>query len=283
MLPLTDGAIKLLSDRYPLVQLLWIRFFFPFWIIALIAWRRNGPRVFITGRTKLLVCRSLFLLGSSYCFYVAIKHIPLADASAIASSNPLILLVLLGIILRERIALRLWVAVLLGLMAVFIIIRPGFEGYNPASLYALATAFLAAGFMFINRLLRNSVAPLVTVLYQLFIASLVLTPVMPFVWVKPAPVDLLLVIAGSLGNVCGHLLVIRAFNFAEASLLAPFMYSSIITHIVMGYLLFGDLPDIWTWLGIALLVGVGIYVSLKDPALVSGSETPRLGGELGGP
>jgi len=281
MLPLTDGAVKLLSDRYPLAQLLWIRFFFPFWIIAIVAWRRKEPKVFVTGKTGLLVWRSLFLLGSSYCFYASIKHIPLADASAISSSNPLILLVLLGIILRERIALRIWMAVLLGLMAICIIIRPGFEGYNPASLYAVGSALLAAGFMFINRLLRNNVTPLVTVLYQLFVISLVMTPMMPFVWVKPAPIDLLLIIAGSLGNVCGHLLVIKAFNFAEASLLAPFIYSSIITHIVMGYLIFGDLPDIWTWFGMALLVGVGIYVTLMDPALVSRSEPPRTSGELG--
>ena len=282
MLPLTDGAVKLLSDSYPLAQLLWIRFFFPFWIIAIIAWRRNEPKVFVTGQTTLLVWRSLFLFGASYTFYASIKHIPLADASAIASTNPLILLVMLGIILRERITPRIWLAVFLGLMAVCIIIRPGFEGYNPASLYAVGTALLAAGFMFINRLLRNNVTPLVTVLYQLFITSLVMTPMMPFVWVKPTAVDLLLIIAGSLGNVCGHLLVIKAFNFAEASLLAPFTYSSIITHIVMGYLIFGDLPDISTWLGIALLVGIGVYVTLKDSTLVSGSKSTLMGDKFSG-
>ena len=264
MLPIVDGSIKLLSDRYPLAQLLWIRFFFPFWIIAIIAWRRKEPKVFVTGKTGLLVWRSLFLLGSSYCFYASIKHIPLADASAISSSNPLILLVLLGIILRERIALRIWMAVLLGLMAICIIIRPGFEGYNPASLYAVGSALLAAGFMFITRIIRDSVSPLVTMSYQLFVASLVLTPAMPFVWVKPGPVDILLVIAGSLANIFGHLLVIKAFNFAEASLLAPFIYLSLITNIVIGYFLFGDFPDTWTWLGIALLTGVGVYLTLKE-------------------
>ena len=280
MLPIVDGSIKLLSDRYPLAQLLWIRFFFPFWLIVLITLRRHGPRKFVTDKTMLLLCRALFLLGSSFCFVTAIKFVPLADAAAVASSVPLILIVLLAIILRERIPLRRWLAVLLGLVGMLMIIRPGFEGYDPASLYAVGSALLAAGFMFINRLLRNNVTPLVTVLYQLFVISLVMTPMMPFVWVKPAPIDLLLIIAGSLGNVCGHLLVIKAFNFAEASLLAPFIYSSIITHIVMGYLIFGDLPDIWTWFGMALLVGVGIYVTLMDPALVSRSEPPRTSGEL---
>ena len=281
MLPIVDGSIKLLSDRYPLAQLLWIRFFFPFWLIVLITLRRHGPRKFVTDKTMLLLCRALFLLGSRFCFVTAIKFVPLADAAAVASSVPLILIVLLAIILRERIPLRRWLAVLLGLVGMLMIIRPGFEGYDPASLYAVGSALLAAGFMFINRLLRNNVTPLVTVLYQLFVISLVMTPMMQFVWVKPAPIDLLLIIAGSLANVCGHLLVIKAFNFAEASLLAPFIYSSIITHIVMGYLIFGDLPDIWTWFGMALLVGVGIYVTLMDPALVSRSEPPRTSGELG--
>ena len=157
---------------------------------------------------------------------------------------------------------------MLGLAGMLMIIRPGFEGYNPASLYAVGSALLAAGFMFITRIIRDSVSPLVTMSYQLLVASLVLTPAMPFVWVKPAPVDILLVIAGSLANIFGHLLVIKAFNLAEASLLAPFIYSSLITNIVIGYFLFGDFPDAWTWSGIALLVGVGVYVSLKEPSRI---------------
>ena len=264
MLPIVDGSIKLLSDRYPLAQLLWIRFFFPFWIIVFITLRRHGPRAFVTDKTMLLLCRALFLLGSSFCFVTAIKFVPLADAAAVASSVPLILIVLLAIILRERIPLRRWLAVLLGLVGMLMIIRPGFEGYNPASLYAVGSALLAAGFMFITRIIRDSVSPLVTMSYQLLVASLVLTPAMPFVWVKPGPVDILLVIAGSLANIFGHLLVIKAFNFAEASLLAPFIYLSLITNIVIGYFLFGDFPDTWTWLGIALLTGVGVYLTLKE-------------------
>ena len=268
MLPLADGVMKLMSPRYPLVQLLWIRFFFPFWIIVLITLWRHGPRAFVTDKTMLLLCRALFILSSSFCFVTAIKFIPLADAAAVASSVPLILIVLLAIILRERIPLTRWLAVLLGLVGILTIIRPGFEGYNPASLYALGAALLASGFMFINRIIRGSVSPFVTMSYQLLVASLVLTPAMPFVWVKPVPVELLLVIVGSLGNIFGHILIIRAFNFAEASLLAPFIYSSIITHIVIGYFLFGDLPDAWSWLGIAILVGVGVYVSLKEPSRI---------------
>jgi drug/metabolite transporter (DMT)-like permease len=103
--------------------------------------------------------------------------------------------------------------------------------------------------------------------YTLLLILLVLTPAIPFVWVKPVPADVILITMGSLANISGHLLILRAFRFAEASLLAPFIYSSIITHIVAGYFLFSDFPDIWTLLGILLLVGTGIYLALKDKAV----------------
>jgi len=267
MIPLCDAAIKMAGIRYPLAQLLWIRFFFPCCLVLLLTWRRYGSGVVVTGKTLLLVGRAVFYLGASASFVTAIKYVPLANAAAIASIEPVILVVLSLLVLRERITATRWWAVSLGMAAILIIIRPGLEGYNPASLFALFTAFSASGYMFMNRLLAKSVPPLVTMSYTLLLILLVLTPAIPFVWVKPLPADVILITMGSLANICGHLLILRAFRFAEASLLAPFIYSSIITHIVAGYFLFSDFPDIWTLLGILILVGTGVYLSLKDRAV----------------
>ena len=273
MIPLCDAAIKLAGVRYPLAQLLWIRFFFPFCLVFLLAWRRYGPGVIIKGKTLLLVGRALFYLGASASFVTAIKYIPLADAAAIASTEPVILVVLSVLVLRERITASRWWAVSLGMVAILIIIRPGFEDYNPASLFALFTAFSSAGYMFMNRILAKSVPPLVTISYTLLLILLVLTPALPFVWVKPVTADVILITMGSLANICGHLLILRAFVFAETSLLAPFIYFSIITHIVVGYFLFRDFPDIWTLFGITLLVGTGVYLSLKEKAVTGVAST----------
>ena len=269
MLPIGDGAIKLLSGRYPLAQLLWMKYFPFFWLILLITKWRHGSGVFIVGKTItiLLVSRALFWLAASWCYFTAIKYMPLANASAIALSAPLILVVLLVLLQRDKIPPIHFLAVVVGLVAMLLVIRPGFEGFNSASMAALGAAFLGACYLFMSRILRNGVSPLVQMSYQLTVGALLLTPLMPFVWVRPTSVDLMLFIAASLVYVLGHLLITSAFNFAEASLLAPCIYTTIITNSVIGYFLFGDLPDIFTSVGILLLVIVGIYISMKDPTL----------------
>ena len=269
MLPIGDSATKLLSSRYPLAQLLWMKCFPFFWCIWLITNWRHGLNVFITGKTTtiLLVSRALFWLAASFCYFIAIKYMPLSNASAIALSSPLILVVLLFLLQRDPIPQIHFLAVVVGLVAMLLVIRPGFDGFNSASIGALGAGFLGACYLFANRLLRNAVSPLVQMSYQLGVGTLVLTPLMPFVWVRPTSADLMFLIAASLLYLLGHLLITSAFNFAQASLLAPFIYSTIITNTVIGYFLFGDLPDILTSIGILLLVGVGIYVSMKDPTL----------------
>jgi len=264
MLPLSDGVVKSLSDSYSIPQILWMRFFFPFGLVLIMGWRAHGSQVFVTAKRKFVVWRALFFLGASVCFATAIKYVPLADTAALAGGEPVILMVVSILVLRERVNSTRWIAVALGLVAMLLIIRPGFESFHPASLLAVFVSFMAAGLMFMNRILRGSVPPLVIMLYQLFIALLVWTPVMPFVWIQPVALDIILITIGSLANICGHLMIIRAFDFADTSLLSPFIYSSLITHTLLGYLLFGDFPDLLAWIGIVLLVGTGVYVSLRD-------------------
>jgi drug/metabolite transporter (DMT)-like permease len=92
---------------------------------------------------------------------------------------------------------------------------------------------------------------------------------MPFIWVDLIATDFILLFTSSLVNIVGHLLIIRAFKHADASLLAPFVYFEIIMQTVLGLMLFGDFPDMWTWIGIALMVGVGVYISVKESGVQS--------------
>ena len=133
MLPLSDGVVKMLTDRYPLAQILWMRFFFPFGLVLLIAWRTHGSKIFVTDKAKLVVYRALFFLGASFCFATSIKYVPLAETAAIASAEPVILVVVSFLVLRERVHATRWVAVALGLVAMLLIIRPGFEEFHPAA------------------------------------------------------------------------------------------------------------------------------------------------------
>lgn len=270
LLPFVDAAVKLLSERYPMPQLLGVRFFFPFWLVLAFTRWRHGPTFYATERPVLLIVRGLLWVGCNFFFATAIKYVPLADAIAVVFFSSPVLIILSWLFLHERVSSNRWAAVALGLVSIMIIIRPGFDQFSPAILFALCAALLYGCYLFSTRLLKTAEPPLVIISYQLLGALLIFTPTLPFVWVKPVAADLFLLIAASLINILGHILIIRAFQLADASLLAPFVYAEIIMHIVLGQILFGDFPDAWTWLGIIMIVGVGIYVSLQDPEIKQG-------------
>lgn len=262
LVPLVDAGTKLLSVRYSILQLLWVRFFFPFWFIMVITVWRHGTKCFVIGRPVPLLVRGVLWLGSNICFATAIKFIPLAEGMALLFFSSVILIVLSWLVLSEPIQLDRWVASGLGLVAILMIIRPGFSDFNSSGLLALGAAGLFALYLLSTRLLSRSEPPLVLMSYQLAGALLLLTPALPFIWEEVLAGDIILMFAASMGNIIGHLMIIRAFSHADVSVLAPFLYFEIIMQIVLGYALFGDFPSAWTWGGIVLIVAVGVYVAL---------------------
>ena len=244
-------------------SLVWARFFFHFLVVTPLALWRHSPIGFVTKQPFLQVGRGLFLLAATVCFWAAIKYIPLADAIALLFFDAVIIVALSALVLRERVETSRWVAAGVGLIGVLMIIRPGFEAFHWASLLALAAAVFFSAFFLSNRVLTGEVAPLVALSYQSVGGFLVMTAIMPFIWVTPTAADLALMLAIGLIGATGHLLLIRAFEHADASLLAPYLYAEIIMQVVLGYWLFNDLPGSWTWLGIALIIIVGIFLSIR--------------------
>jgi len=275
-----DAIAKLLSARYPVLQLVWARFFFHFVLIAPIALWRHGPTSFVTEKPALQVGRGLFLLAATACFFTAIKFIPLTDAIALIFFDAVIVLVLAALFMRERVALSQWVAAALGLIGVLMVVRPGFETFHWASLLALVAAVFFALYLLSTRLLTGKALPLVTLSYQSVGGFVLMSAVMPFVWVEPTPIDLVLMAAIGLSGAAGHLLLIRAFEFADVSLLAPYLYTEIIMQAVLGYWLFGDIPDTWAWLGITLIIAVGIFLSVVARQTAGSSYPPAVDAPL---
>ena len=262
IVPVMDAIAKLLSDRYPILQLVWARFFFHFLLITPLALWRHGPAAFVTETPILQVGRGLFLLAATAFFFAAIKFIPLTDAIALIFFDAVIVLVLAALFLREQVAPSRWVAAGLGLIGVLMIVRPGFETFHWASLMALAASVFFALYLLSTRLLTRRAPPLITLSYQSVGGFVLMSALMPFVWVEPVMMDLALMSAIGLTGAAGHLLLIRAFETADVSLLAPYLYTEIIMQAVLGYWLFGDIPDTWAWLGITLIITVGIFLSL---------------------
>ena len=191
---------------------------------------------------------------------------PLADAYTITFTAPLLVTVFSIPWLGERVGWRRWSAVLAGFAGVLIVLRPGLG----ATHWALALPLIAAlGFALYQILTRKVSAvpgesPLAMLFYLACVGTAIMTVLVPFFWQEVAPVDWLAMTAmGALGGL-GHLILIRALTIAPASLLAPFVYSQIVWALVLGYLVFGDVPDRWMLVGCCVIVASGLYVFYRE-------------------
>jgi drug/metabolite transporter (DMT)-like permease len=264
LLPFMDAIVKFLSNRYPILQLIWARFFFHFLIILPCVVFQYGRRVFHQAHPLKLLSPGLFLLGGTGLFFVAIQHLPLADAIAILFFDAVIVVALSSLVLGEQVPLRRWLACAVGFIAILMIVRPGGAGFHWASLLALAAALFWALYFVSTRMMSGKVPPLVMLGWQSVSGFVLLTAALPYYWVTPTLADgILMALIGATGA-AGHLLFIQAFSFAQASLLAPLRYLEIVMQVVLGYWLFGDYPDLWAWAGIALIIGVGVYLGRAE-------------------
>jgi drug/metabolite transporter (DMT)-like permease len=264
-----DTIGKSLTASYPVQQVVWGRYFFSFACVLVLIPRFGVVHLVRTRRPWLQIARGLLLAMATLCMITAISVIPLADAYTITFTAPLLVTVLSIPLLGERVGWRRLAAICVGFAGVLIVIRPGLRHIEPAMLLPLITASCFALYQVLTS--RVGAHPDETALAMLFYVAMVGTVVMsalaPFVW-QPvhAPDWGWMVATGALGTI-GHLLLIRALWLAPASLLQPFIYSQIVWALGIGYLMFGDLPDLWMLLGGAVIIGSGLYVFYRQAVL----------------
>jgi drug/metabolite transporter (DMT)-like permease len=264
-----DTIGKSLTASYPVQQVVWGRYFFSFVSILVLVPRYGVVHLVRTRRLGLQIARGLLLAIATLCMITAISVIPLADAYTITFTAPLLVTVLSIPLLGERVGWRRLAAVCVGFAGVLIVIRPGLRQIEPAMLLPLITASCFALYQVLTS--RLGAHPDETALAMLFYVAVVGTVVMsalaPFIW-QPvhAPDWGWMVATGALGTI-GHLLLIRALWLAPASLLQPFIYSQIVWALGIGYVMFGDLPDLWMLLGGAVIIGSGLYVFYRQAVL----------------
>ncbi|MEM7169796.1 MAG: DMT family transporter [Pseudomonadota bacterium] len=267
IVPAMDACAKWLSAEFDVLQITWARYFFHMMaILPLVVWR-HGLRNLWPARPALQLVRSGFLFGSTVFFFAAIARMPMADALAMVFVSPLIVTALSPWLLGEHVGPRRWGAVAVGFLGTCIIVRPDLSGSTTlqgGALFALSAGCLYALYTLSTRKLSGSAPPLVTLTFTSLTGAVIMTAIVPFVWKTPdAQAWLLMVIMGLIAA-GGHYLIILAFERAPASLLAPFGYSEIVWTALLGYVIFGNFPDSWTWLGIAVVVACGIYISLRE-------------------
>jgi drug/metabolite transporter (DMT)-like permease len=202
------------------------------------------------------------------CAYIAFAMIPLAEATAIMFLQPVILVVLAHIFLKERASLSAWVAVILGFVGVLLIARPMGLGLETGTLAALAGAFFAAvAIAQVRGLSANNTALTITIWYMV-LSTLIFLPSTAFFWVAPSPADLVALVLMGIASGLGQFLIILPFRYADAATLGPVQYFSIVGGVLVGYFWFAEIPT-WT-----TIIGAVIVMSAMALVLPSRRRAP---------
>ena len=262
-----DAVVKWLATDYPTIQLMFFRSAFAFLPLAPLILRAGPTAALRTRNLPAHALRSVFGLGALGCFFWSLVYLPLADAAAIAFAAPLFITALSMPILGEAVGLRRWSAVAIGFIGVLVMVRPGVGVFQPAALLPLAAALCLALMVLYVRKLTRTESDTAIVFYYTLACTLVTGAIVPFFWVTPDLMDLLLLVSvGILGGI-GQILLTAAYRRTEASILAPFDYTAMAWAVLFGYLIWNDLPGLNIWIGVAIVIASGVYIIYREAEL----------------
>ena len=259
---LLDSIVKYLAPQYPVPLLVWARWTFQ--ALATAMWL--GPRMkwnlVRTPRPWLQVARGVIIILSALLFMTALKSMPLADATALNYSSPVIVIVMAVLFLGERMTPARIAFVVAGIVGMLLIVRPGTEIFRGASLLALCAAAVYATYQILTRMVADE-DPRVTLFYPSLVCAAVMTPVLPLLEIRPSmpPIDGMLICGAGLLGTLGHFLFILAFQRAPASALTPFTYMQLVWAMLIGLVVFGEFPDGPALIGMAVIAGSGLAMA----------------------
>ncbi|WP_444922560.1 DMT family transporter [Microbulbifer sp. CnH-101-G] len=269
-----DATGKLLVQNYPIVEIMVVRFAIFFLIVILVSGLTGQLKEIRSKVIGIQVIRSLLLVVEVTVFIIAFSMMPLADVHAIAALAPLFAILMAGWYLKEKVDRRSWVAVTIGFLGALVIIRPGLGVMSWHTVIPISGAILWAAYQVLSRRVAQFDSSNTTVFYTALIGLMVFGGLAPFNWVEPTSVGWQLLILNGILGAMGHYLLIKALAFAPASTLQPFSYTLLFWAIVIGFVIFGDLPDNLTLLGAIIVLGAGIYAS--DTGRTMGNPLKRI-------
>lgn len=259
-----DGLTKLLSQTLPIAQILWVRsVVFTAVALALLRHQSRGGSIWSLARSQrplLQTFRAVLLVVESAIFMVAFKLMPLADVHAVAAVAPLVVVALSVPMLGEKVGPRRWAAVVVGFVGVLLIVRPGFATIEPPVMLALLGAALWGIYQILVRICARSDRAETTTLYTALAGLGATTLIGPQAWQWPDASGWGLLAAIAIMGSAGHIALIRSLGMAQPALLQPYNYSLFVWAVLVGYLMFGHVPDSWTLTGAAVIIASGIYV-----------------------
>jgi drug/metabolite transporter (DMT)-like permease len=255
---MSDATAKYLTGSLPAVEIAWVRYIVFTMLAAGVAVRsgRHGMR---TRRPVWQILRGLGVVGSAVLFIASLASMPIAQATTVNFVSPLLITILSVPVLGERVSLGGWFAVLAGFVGVLIVARPGTSTFHPAVLLVLLSSLCWSGAMLITRRMARTERASATLLWTAGTGLVVLTVLLPFVFVVPSVTSVGLALVIGIISSGGQWLTLLAYRRAPASVLAPLSYAQLIWSSTLGYLLFNSVPSRWTLLGGAIIACSGFY------------------------
>lgn len=260
-----DVIAKWLTPRIGTLEVTWARYVASVACVSLVLNPWTAPGISRTSRPWLQFWRSLALFGSTMFNFLALAHLQLAETMSIMFLAPLVVALAAGPLMGEWVGPRRLAAIGVGFLGILVMVRPGFGGMHWAAIFSFTSVFCNAAYVLLTRALAAHDSSNTTMFYSGFAGVILLTPVMPFVWTWPASWQIwaLMGLIGACGAL-GHWFFILAFRRAPAPVLAPYGYAQIILMVLLGYIVFGDVPDRWTIAGSLIVIASGLYLLHRE-------------------
>ena len=262
---LLDGSAKWLVGSMPVIMVVWLRFATQVVVGGAVLFPIKGMALVTTSHWRWHLVRALMFMAMTGINFWALQYLQLTVTSSIFFSVPLIIALASASFLGEKLAPGKWVAIITGFAGVLVIVRPWGADFHPAMLASVVNALLYAVFMMMTRRLAAYDSPETIQYLPAVGATIGLAPFAIAAWETPDSwlewtVACLMGVLGGLG----HYLLALAHRYAPASVIAPFLYQQVVYMALFGYLVFGDVPSAWVWLGAAVVVGSGLYLFARE-------------------
>ncbi len=265
------ALIRLVSEDLHPVQIAFFRNFFG--LVAILPWYlRYGLAPLRTRRLKLHVLRAVVNVGAMFAYFIALSISPIAQVTALGFTAPIFATLLAVLLLGEVVRLRRWAAIVCGFVGALVILRPGFAPLDPGSLLTLGSALLWALTLIVIRVLGRSESSLTITSYMNILLTLLSFVPALFVWRTPDGQALAwLLVIGMLGTL-GQLAIAQSLKEAETSVVVPFDFFKLIWVAGLGYLMFGQVPDLFVWLGGILIFAGATAIAYRENQLARERE-----------
>ncbi len=268
-----DAIVKWLVTRYDPFQIVFVRSLIALPIIVTLVCLIESPKALRSARLPIHALRGVLGVGASFAFILSLKSLPLAEATALVFASPLVVAGLSAPLLKEHVGWARAAAIVVGFIGVLIIVQPGAATFQVASLLAVGASVLYALVMLSARWIDKRDSIWTMMLYMTLFAALLSAFTVFTAWPTPEFADLLLFVGTAVAGTLGLTLISQAFRMAPAAVVAPYDYTALIWASFLGWMIWGVVPGLWTYVGAAVIIAGGTYLIYSEPNSETGTPS----------